>query len=157
MCQKKEEIFISLFLIVFCSIAFWMTLQFAPPDQAFDVGAGFLPQVVLVCIGLLAAVKLIKSCAARETSQEASVNNPRLLRGVFTIMAVGGYCFSFKALGFILATIAYLFIQILIVTPSEKRSIVKAALTAVVTAFVVYALFVYGFSLRLPKGLLTAI
>lgn len=64
------------------------------------------------------------------------------------------YVAAFKPIGFILSSIGFLLATMLFLTPKEKRSWVWIIGLSVVIPIAVYFLFVSGFKLKLPSGIL---
>ncbi|MEG1584915.1 MAG: tripartite tricarboxylate transporter TctB family protein, partial [Anaerovorax sp.] len=64
------------------------------------------------------------------------------------------YVAAFKPLGFILSSVAFLFCAMLFLTPKEKRNWIYIVALSVIIPIAVYFLFVSGFRLKLPAGIL---
>ncbi len=75
---------------------------------------------------------------------------------VASFIALGLYVGLMDLLGFVLATIPYVFAQIIILTPREKwkKTTVPAAITAVVTGVLLFYVFRYLLNVLLPVGVL---
>lgn len=67
------------------------------------------------------------------------------------------YVALMDAIGFVIMTIVYLFVQILILTPREnwKKNYIPAAITAVVCGVVLYIIFREMLNVLLPVGILS--
>ena len=65
------------------------------------------------------------------------------------------YVFSIGSLGFLLPSIVYMFLQILLYTTMGKRNYLVAILSSVLIPCAVYFLFRNYFFLMLPKGILS--
>ena len=77
-------------------------------------------------------------------------------REVFaSFAALGLYVGLMGFLGFVLATIPYVFVQILILTPREKwkKNYIPAAITAVIAGVLLYFIFKHQLNVLLPSGL----
>ena len=64
------------------------------------------------------------------------------------------YVATFKSLGFIVSSIIFLFCTILFLTPKEKRNWFIMLSLSIGVPIIVYFLFVSGFKLKLPPGIL---
>jgi putative tricarboxylic transport membrane protein len=65
------------------------------------------------------------------------------------------YVVAFKPLGFIVSSMIFMFLEMIVVCPSnEKRDYRLFAIVSAATAFIVYFLFRYGFDQMLPTGIM---
>lgn len=76
---------------------------------------------------------------------------------VASFVALALYVGLMGVIGFAITTIAYVFVQILILTPREKwkKTYVPAAITAVITGVVLFYIFRYMLNVLLPVGILS--
>lgn len=155
MKEKTRDIISSLALIALSLFGLYLTFDIPEPFRDYDLGAAFLPRVVLGLIGGLAALRIIVSWMENKKSAVRLFDASQLLKGGSTILLVGLYCFCYKPVGFLLDTLFYLFLQILILVPKEKRNIWKILIIDIAASVVIYLIFSQGFSVRLPRGLIT--
>ncbi len=73
--------------------------------------------------------------------------------GMFVILFV--YIAILQPVGFLISTILFLFGEFYILTRKEERKPLVIALLAVAFGVGIYALFRYGFSMPLPRGIIT--
>lgn len=71
----------------------------------------------------------------------------------YIILLLCIYVLAFQPVGFILDTIVFLFLEMLVLTPKEKRNLPLLGILSVATPFIIYTLFVYAINTPLPKGL----
>ena len=154
---KTRDIISSIGLILVGVAGFSLTAEIPEPFRDYDLGAAFLPRLVLALIIGLSVLKIIVTLIENKPDRTEKKDTSQFVKGFGTIALVGAYCFCFKPVGFLLDTLVYLFLQILLLTPKDKRRIWKIALIDVIAVVVIYATFTYGFALRLPKGPLTFI
>ena len=76
---------------------------------------------------------------------------------IASFIALGVYYGLLELVGFVIMTILYTFVQILILTPREKwgKNIVPAALIAVVAGVLLYFIFKIQLAVLLPSGILS--
>lgn len=76
---------------------------------------------------------------------------------VCSFVALTIYVALMGPVGFVITTLVYVFVQILILTPKEKwkKTYVPAAITAVVVAGVLFYIFRYLLNVLLPVGVLS--
>jgi len=117
-----------------------------------EVGSGFVPKFVAAVLmslsGLLIALALYRKDAATTKVGED------IRGGMSTIMALAAYVLLFDKLGFLISTALYLFAQITILSDEKNRKLPLFGVVSVVTPIIVYFLFVKGFGLMLPSGIL---
>lgn len=145
---------------IICSIAFLLTGVFLfqqsskiIPIMEKDLGSGFMPKVIAICLVFIALLKLILTFLSKENKEKKKEDTDNM-GGLLTIGALLFYVLTFEILGFILSTAAYLFAQITILSNEKNRNLILFLVISVGTAVSIYALFVYGISRPLPVGLL---
>lgn len=92
-----------------------------------------------------------------QPNEGAEEERPEYLRVLATIAAFTVYVFVIEPAGFLLSSIVYLFAQITILAPKEKRGIkgiILFAVIAVVVCVAVYFIFRFGLNVMLPAGIL---
>lgn len=126
-----------------------------------SVGSDFMPKVIssllLICSVILIFQGISKSKIYKENIEEKEDNEKRELDYVgviLSLLSLFAYMLIFISLGFFISTILYLFVQIIIFTPKDKRKLLKTAIISVVISLVIYVVFVHGFRLMLPAGIL---
>ena len=132
-----------------------------------ELGADFVPQLVGTLMAFLGAALTVQSAIKlrnegasffREKS-EAGISGEARKRTVNVLLCcvlLLAYAFSISTLGFILASILYMFLQMLLLTPkrpSIKRIILFAAVS-IASPYIISDLFFRLFRLILPSGLL---
>ena len=149
MTDKKKAIITSVLFLAF-SIVMIIFAKDIKPMMENDLGSGFFPMVIGIAMCGLSVLRLI--LAIREKEQEAKKSDDDLLGGLGTLILIGAYCLTFDSVGFIISTMIYLFLQILLLTPKAKRNWLVICLISVVAPFAFYALFVYLINTPLPRG-----
>lgn len=138
--------------------------------QNGDTGSAFFPIVVgsgLVILALvylgMALVSLKKQAAlgiaeeaqtalTDEEKQENKISTFKLIAS-FAILVI--YVALLSSVGFIITSIVYLFLQMLIMAEDRsKKQIIKIVIAAIVAPFIINFIFTNWFSLMLPQGLL---
>ena len=152
MSEKTKGIITSILFLAFSIVMIVFARQYKPMMKN-DLGSGFFPMVVGIAMAALSVLRLI--LAIREKKGEVKKSGDDLMGGLATIILIGGYCIAFNPIGFIISTMVYLFLQILVLTPKEKRSWPITIAISVIAPIVFYVLFVYAINTPLPKGLLS--
>lgn len=150
MSDKKKNILISILFIIFGAFVYVQSLEIDTVMQN-DVGSAFFPKVVAVAIIGIGMLKLVLSF--KENDDKPKEESKSVAGGWLTILLLGVYVMIFNRIGFIISSAIYLFFQILVLAPKEKRNIPAFSITAAVTPVFIYAVFVYAINMPLPKGI----
>jgi putative tricarboxylic transport membrane protein len=91
----------------------------------------------------------------RDTGEQNKEEKDDLTAVLETAVLLVFYVVTFQPLGFIISSIIFMFLEMIVVCPkSEKRNYKLFAIVSVTTAFFVYFLFRYAFEQMLPTGLM---
>ncbi len=128
---------------------------------ASSVGSAFYPRVLgwlLLGLCVIQVLTVLKQRTAKPVEEkeraEESENPPNYITILLTIVSTGAYIALLEPIGFLIMSALYLFVLILILSPKQKRKIRFAALLSLTSSIIIYFLFVKGFSLVLPSGIL---
>ena len=111
--------------------------------------------VILAVLSLVCIIQGIRRMKAPDEAEETKKKGKGdLMAVVLTFAVIIGYILVMPTLGFILSTILYLFLQMLILAPAEKRNYVLFAIVAVVFTALVFVAFRVGLQQLLPRGLI---
>lgn len=73
-------------------------------------------------------------------------------RSIKTLLLMFLYILGLEYLGFVIMTLLYLFLQILVLTERDKWNYKKFLVIDLVFTFAVFVIFRYGFKMMLPTG-----
>ena len=120
--------------------------------------AQIMPTLLGVILAVLSIVCIIQGIRRMKAPDEAEETKKKgkgdLMAVVLTFAVIIGYILVMPTLGFILSTILYLFLQMLILAPAEKRNYVLFAIVAVVFTALVFVAFRVGLQQLLPRGII---
>lgn len=150
MSNKEKNLVVSLVFMVFGIFLFVESMGIKHMMKN-DVGSGFFPKVVAVAIIGVSVIRLVMTL--REPAGERKKSDSDLKGGWLTIVLIAVYVMAFQPVGFIISTMVYLFLQILVLVPKEKRSWPLTVIISVAAPIAIYALFTYAISSPLPKGI----
>ena len=150
MTAKKKNIITSVLFLAFGAFVYYEASGIKHVMNN-DVGSAFFPKIIAGAMILVALIRLVM--ALREEEKEAKASNSDLKGGWETILLLCIYVLAFQPVGFILDTIVFLFLEMLVLTPKEKRNLPLLGILSVATPFIIYTLFVYAINTPLPKGL----
>jgi hypothetical protein len=159
--KKYGDICVSIFFLV-VGIFLIIGARSFPKSAVVEIGPDFMPTVIGVIIILLSAILLAQSIKGlKEAVAKAEAEGPddsdykRVLSSLILSLV---YVFVLQPVGFIISTFVYLFGQIFVLAPDEKRTkkdIILYLIIDVVFVLVVFFLFRYGFKIVLPAGIFT--
>ncbi|MFU2488131.1 tripartite tricarboxylate transporter TctB family protein [Thauera sp. WH-1] len=151
---KKREVVIGAAMLVIGLAYLYLTTNL--PRKAF-IDAAFVPYLLAAALCLLGALQLLAAWRQAPTDAKtvATGAGPDYLTVGKTLGLIVGYIAILEWVGFPLATVAYLYLQFLVLTPLEQRvSHGRYLLIAVCAATLIFVVFRHGFDLLLPAGLL---
>lgn len=169
MSKIKKDTVIGLVLIAFGVFILYFSLGIKMIKAAsFGVGSAFFPRicgVLLILLGaMLSAASVIKARKASETgtseAQCDKISAASLVRMAVTLVTLILFVLLLHTLGFVICSILMQFTLMVTLAPAHKRSrkhIISYMLISFCTALVVYLVFVKGFNLMLPAGLLKGV
>ena len=150
---KKKEVVIGAAMLATGLIYLFLTANL--PRKAF-IDAAFVPYLLAAGMCILGVLQLLAAWgqAPREDAAAAEAGPDYLTVGK-TLGLIVGYIAVLQWLGFPIATVAYLYLQFLVLTPHDHRiSHGRYLLIALCASVFIYVVFRHGFDLLLPAGLL---
>ena len=159
--RKYGDIVIGIFYAALGAVTIWLSSQL-PKSKVMKIGPNFMPDVigtliiVLALMLLFSAVKNFKANAAKAEAMPADTSDYKRVLASLVLVVI--YVNILAPVGFILSTLGYLFLQIVVLAPNDRRSakqILMYAVIDVIFVFVVFFLFRYGFKIVLPAGIFT--
>jgi len=159
--RKYGDIITGVFYAVLGAVVIYLASQL-PKSRVMKIGPDFMPLVigsiilVLALILLFSAVKNFKANSAKAASTGADTADYKRVLASLVLVVI--YVNILAPVGFIVSTLAYLFLQIIVLAPNDRRdfkNIMMYAVIDVVFVFVVFFLFRYGFKIVLPAGIFT--
>lgn len=126
-----------------------------------SIDSAFFPKLILSGLVVLALVQLVFGIIEiRKSKAEANVIKPSKIDFlcVFETLALSAiYVATLSSLGFLIATIIYLFFQMSVLCPKEEYKPVLFLVISLISSAAIYIIFRYGLRLMLPQGLLRGI
>lgn len=114
--------------------------------------------VVLLGLSVLCIIQGIRKLRTADgEAQKEKTNKDDLLPVVLTFAVMIGYTLIMQPLGFCLATIIFLFLEMLVLAPADKRNYLLFAIVAVVFTAVVFVAFRVGLQQLLPRGIIESL
>ena len=152
---KKREFAVGVFFLVIGLGYLYMTSTL-PRKQFID--AAFVPYILATIMCLLGVVQLWetnKLVVGESAKAEGQADYRTVAKTLGLIVA---YAAFLEPLGFPIMTIVYLFIQFVVLTPTDKKvSYPMYGTIAILTSVIVYMTFRYAFDMILPLGPLSGL
>lgn len=153
MSQKKKDILVSVIFIALGVFMYIQSMNFKPLMKN-DVGSGFFPKIVAIVIMTIATANLLLTFKNKDDdTKKSKAKNSDLFGGWISVALIGLYVLVYNSVGFLISTAVYLFLQILVLCPKEKRNIPLFGTISVLTSVFIYTMFVYVINMPLPKGI----
>ena len=159
--RKYGDIIVGIFYSALGAAVIYLAQQL-PKSRVMKIGPDFMPMVigtlilVLALMLLFSAIKNFKANAAKAEAMPADTSDYKRVLASLVLVVI--YVNILAPVGFILSTLGYLFLQIFVLSPNDRRSpknLLTYAIIDVVFVFVVFFLFRYGFKIVLPSGIFT--
>lgn len=151
--RKISETVVHIVLVLF-GAALWLTAQKIEVGAAMGQGGDFMPKLCSSIWLVLSILILVFGLRTPDAGGEDSVS----IRGLLSTLALlFAYILLLKPIGFVITSIVYMFVQMLLFVPAEyrnKRNYVIFAAVSVILPIAVNLLFANVFSLILPTGIL---
>lgn len=155
--KKYGDLICGIICAIVAAAVFVMSVQIGLKESA-SIGADFLPKIVSVILFTFSVILAVRGWKTARAGDEPQQEYPSNTRGVLIMLtALVVYAYTFKTVGFILTTIPFMFLSIVLMSKKEETNYLKFAIITVVTVFAIYFLFTRLFSIRLPRGILTFI
>ncbi|MDO4299161.1 MAG: tripartite tricarboxylate transporter TctB family protein, partial [Lachnospiraceae bacterium] len=159
--KKYGDIVVSIFFMALSAVLI-AAAKMLPKSKVMDIGPDFMPlcigalTFVLAAVLLFLSVKNFKMHAAElENAEIADCDYKRVLLSILLVLV---YVFVLQSIGFIVSTLVYLPLQMLVLAPDDRRGrkdIIQILVIDVIFTLVVFFLFRYGFKIVLPAGIFT--
>ncbi|WP_054710016.1 tripartite tricarboxylate transporter TctB family protein [Bacillus sp. JCM 19041] len=163
----RSDRLVSIVLVLISMIIFYISHNMNTLSiLSIGVGSDFLPKLVAIGIFLTSVTlfaqtffKQKQANAVHDSSvekQSDTLTKASLLRVSLSVFLIISYVLLIPILGFIIASVLYLFTQSLALNKERKGHYHYVFLFAsfVFAAVAIYALFRFGFNLMLPAGML---
>lgn len=161
MKRYREVIGGSVFFL-FAATYFVMAFQIPTFNDGF-ISSDFMPKVYGAILMLLSVIQIIQGVLNKKHAdcQEENQTDLTIQQIAFsvalTFVLLIGYVGLLELVGFVIMSSIFIFLMTMWLLPKDQRNkkqIILSAIIAVVFASCVYLLFVKGFALTLPAGIL---
>ncbi|MDY0287201.1 MAG: tripartite tricarboxylate transporter TctB family protein [Sphaerochaeta sp.] len=126
------------------------------------IGSDLLPKVVAILLMCFSAILVVTNFTFKKNiepqpevviapSKQANISQVKAV--LISIALITVYIAMMEFFGFIISTMLYLFAQFIVLAPKKKVRYIGFLAIAIPATFIIYFIFVRGFSLMLPRGL----
>lgn len=112
---------------------------------------------VLSIILIVQGVRKMRAYKPEEDAGQKKVSREDTISVLLTFAVIIGYILVMQWLGFCLSTVLYLFLQMVILAPKDKRNYVLFAVIAVAFTAFVFVAFRVGLQQLLPRGIIESL
>lgn len=122
------------------------------PSYASDRIMPTILGILLAILSILLIIQGLKRFKAEDDGEVKKMDRADTMAVILTFAIIICYIILLPYLGFILSTVIYLFFQMIILAPPDKRNLALFAIVAVVFTLLVFFAFRMGLSQPLPRG-----
>ena len=162
--KKCKDLILGIVMLLFSGFYLYnaQEIKTRPKLTPSYASARIMPILLGILLAILSVICIIQGIRQMKAPAKTEETGKKLERGdlmavVFTFAVIIGYIIIMPYLGFILSTIIYLFLQMLILSPKEKRNIPVFALVTVVFTAIVFVAFRIGLQQLLPRGIIESL
>ena len=157
--QKCKDLILGIVMLVFSGFYYYVSTQIKTRPKLVPSysNAQVMPQLLGILLAAM-SVFLIVQGVKRLRDKSVDTEETKLGKGDITAVAltfamiVAYITMMTMGLGFCISTMVYLFLQILVLSPKEKRNYWLFAIVAVVFTMFVFVTFRIGLQQLLPRG-----
>jgi len=161
--KKYGDLVVGIFFLAL-SFFLYIMADALPPSILGGIGSDFFPKIMAIATCILSFFQIrsgFKTMRSRKPEEKEAAEEeeykPEYLRVLATIALFTIYVFTLGPVGFLISSTLYLFLQIIVLSPKDKRSlrdIIIYAIISIVSCVVIYFVFRRGLNLMLPTGIL---
>ena len=120
-------------------------------------GARVIPNLLGVILAVLSVILIVQGWRKLKAPQEAEEKEADVLAVAETFAVIIGYTVLLQPAGFILSTVIYLFAQMMVLAPTDKRNPVLFIIVSVAFTAFVFVAFRIGLQQLLPRGIIESL
>ena len=162
--KKCKDLILGVVMLLFSGfyLFFAQQIKTRPKLTPSYASAKIMPTLLGILLAVLSVFCIVQGIRKMKAIDEEEKETKKANRGdmmavVFTFAVIIGYILVMPLLGFILSTVLYLFLQMLILAPADKRNYVLFIIVAVVFTAIVFVAFRIGLQQLLPRGVIESL
>ena len=161
--KKCKDLILGIVMLLFSGfyLIYAQQIKTRPKLTPSYASARIMPTLLGILLAALSVICIIQGVRQLKTvsNEEKAKKMDRgdLMAVVFTFAVIIGYVIILPMLGFILSTVIYLILQMIILSPAGKRNYLLFAIVAVVFTGIVFVAFRVGLQQLLPRGVIESL
>lgn len=140
--------------LVGCAFFFWMSQSIRQPANLLEPGPRLLPYVALALIAISSIALIIQGYKDRAREEKPYYPKGGVLKVTKSFLMLVVYAIAMNFLGFLITTPFATFAFIYDLKGNSKVRPVPTIIISVLVTVCLYAMFVFGFQIKLPGGTL---
>ena len=120
-------------------------------------GARVIPNLLGVILAVLSVILIVQGWRKLKAPEKAEEKGADVLAVAETFAVIIGYTVLLQPAGFILSTVIYLFAQMMVLAPTDKRNPVVFIIVSVAFTAFVFVAFRIGLQQLLPRGIIESL
>lgn len=160
--KKCKDLILGVFMLALSGFYLFFAQQIKTkpkltPSYASDRIMPTILGILLALLSVALIVQGLKKMKQPDDGQGKKTDRADTIAVILTFAVIIGYIILLPYLGFCLSTIIYLFLQMIILAPPDKRNYLLFAIVAVVFTALVFVAFRMGLQQLLPRGPIEAL
>lgn len=161
--KKCKDLILGIVMLLFSGFYLYNAQQIKtrPKLTPGYAGARIMPTLLGILLAILSMLCIIqgvrKFTNADDGEKAKKADKGDMMAVTQTFAVIIGYTLILQTLGFCLSTMIYLFLQMNILAPREKRNYLLFSIVAVVFTAFVFVAFRVGLQQLLPRGIIESL
>lgn len=160
--KKCKDLILGVVMLLFSGFYLYYAQQIKtrPKLTPAYASAQIMPKllgILLAVLSVLCIIQGIKKVRTADDGEKKKADKGDIMAVTLTFAVIIGYTLILPTLGFCLSTVIYLFLQMNVLAPKEKRNYVLFAIVAVVFTAFVFVAFRVGLQQLLPRGIIESL
>ncbi len=163
--KRNKELILGVMMVAF-AIVYLLSTHAITVATSAKVDSRLFPYILGIIIGVIGILQVMDGLKARaaiaKANHEQDVPNVGIsddeLKALYPVVGIFiliiAFVLSLQWLGFVIASAACLFLQMMLLSSRNKRKPLFAAAVAIAVSLLIYIAFRKGLDLSLPEGLL---
>jgi len=162
--KKCRDLILGVVMLLFSGFYLFYAQQIKtrPKLTPEYASARIMPTLLGVLLAILSVICIFQGVKKMKAHDEAAEKASKTDKGDFiavalTFAVIIGYTLILPELGFCLSTVIYLFLQMIVLAPKEKRNLKLFAIVSVVFTAFIFVAFRVGLQQLLPRGIIESL